>query len=250
VNFYRGATLLGTETLVNGVATLTTATITVGAHSIVAKYSASSTDAASESKVLTQVVNALTPSTTTLTSTPNPSTVGQTVMFTATVTPASGPAPAGTVNFYHLTTLLGSATVSGGVATFTTSALPLGTSHIHAVYVGSSEDARSTSAVIAQVVNAPTHTTTALTSSPNPSTVGQAVTFKATVTAVSAPVPTGTVSFYRGATLLGTETLVNGVATLTTSTITAGSHSIAAHYSGSATDAVSESAVFTQVVNH
>jgi hypothetical protein len=49
--------------------------------------------------------------------------------------------------------------------------------------------------------------------------------------------------------LLGTESLVDGVATLTTSAITVGSHSIAAHYSGSATDAVSESEVLTQVVN-
>jgi hypothetical protein len=75
------------------------------------------------------------------------------------------------------------------------------------------------------VVLYPTKTT--LTSAPNPSTVGQAVTFKAT----------GTVSFYRGATLIGTSTLSGGVATLTTSTITVGSHSIAADYSGSSTDA-------------
>jgi hypothetical protein len=64
--------------------------------------------------------------------------------------------------------------------------------------------------------------------------MGQAVTFKAT----------GTVSFYRRATLIGTSTLSGGVATLTTSTITVGSHSIAADYSGSSTDAFSESAVY------
>ena len=94
-----------------------------------------------------------TATTTALTSTPNPSTVGEKVTFTATVKATSGPTPTGTVNFYHLTTLLAPGTLSGGVATFTTSTLPQATSHIHAVYVGSSTDETSTSATIAEVVN-------------------------------------------------------------------------------------------------
>jgi secreted PhoX family phosphatase len=184
---------------------------------------------------------------TALTSTPNPSTFGQLVTFKATVTAASGPTPTGTVNFYHLTTLLGSGTLSGGVATFATSKLPLYTTHIHAVYVGNSTDAGSTSATIAQVVLYSTKTT--LTSSPNPSTVGQVVTFKATVTAAAGATPTGTVDFYHYATLLGSGTLSGGVATFKTSKLPQATSHIHAVYVGSSTDETSTSATIAQVVN-
>jgi hypothetical protein len=93
------------------------------------------------------------------------------------------------------------------------------------------------------------HTTTLLTSSLNPSNVGDSVTFTATVTATTG-VPTGVVSFYDGNTLLGNGTL-NGsaVATFTTSTLAAGSHPITAFYNGDVNDGTSTSAVVTQVVN-
>jgi hypothetical protein len=188
-----------------------------------------------------------TATTTALTSTPNPSTVGQKVTFTATVKATSGATPTGTVNFYHLTTLLGPGTLSGGVATFTTSSLPVATSHIHAVYLGSSTDETSTSAVVAQVVNAST-TTTELTSTPNPSTVGQKVTFTATVKASSGLTPRGTVNFYHLTTLLGPGTLSGGVATFTTSSLPVATSHIHAVYVGSSTDETSTSAVVAQVV--
>jgi hypothetical protein len=188
-----------------------------------------------------------TATTTALTSSPNPSTLGQAVTFKATVTAASGPTPKGTVNFYHLTILLGSGTLSGGVATFTTSKLPLYTTHIRAVYGGNSEDAGSTSATIAQVVLYSTKTT--LTSSPNPSTVGQTVTFRATVTAAAGATPTGTVDFYHYATLLGSGTLSGGVATFTTSKLPQATSHIHAVYVGSSTDETSTSATIAQVVN-
>ena len=75
-----------------------------------------------------------------------------------------------------------------------------------------------------QVVNPPP-TTTALASSLNPSVLGQPVTLTATVTAVApgAGTPAGTVTFYDGATVLGTGTLdAAGVATLTTSALGVG----------------------------
>jgi sugar lactone lactonase YvrE len=185
--------------------------------------------------------------TTALTSSPNPSTFGEAVTFKAAVTVSSGPTPTGTVNFYHLTTLLGSGTLSGGVATFTTSKLPLYTTHIHAVYLGSADDAGSTSPTIAQVVLYSTKTT--LTSSPNPSTVGQVVTFKATVTAAAGATPTGTVDFYHYATLLGSGTLSGGVATFTTSKLPQATSHIHAVYVGDSTDETSTSATIAQVVN-
>ena len=100
----------------------------------------------------------------------------------------------------------------------------------------------------------PLATTTTLTSSLNPSTSGQSVTFTATVTAsYSYDVPTGTVSFYDGSTLLGSGTLstANGVttATVTTASLAVGTHSITATYSGDSNDLPSTSAALSQTVN-
>lgn len=91
----------------------------------------------------------------------------------------------------------------------------------------------------------PGATTTALVSSLNPSTLGQAVTFTATVAGTS---PTGTVQFLDGATVLGTVALAGTSATLTTSSLALGSHPITAAYSGDADDAASTSNVVNQLV--
>jgi hypothetical protein len=87
-----------------------------------------------------------------LSSSANPSTVGQPVTFTTTVTSASG-TPTGAVTFMDGGTTLGSATLAGGVAVFTTTALTIGTHGITASYSGSAIFAPSTSAVLMQAVN-------------------------------------------------------------------------------------------------
>ena len=94
-------------------------------------------------------------------------------------------------------------------------------------------------------------TTTSLTSTPNPSTVGQAVTLRATVSPVAPAtgVPDGTVTFRDGAATLATATLVNGSASFVTSALATGSHSLTAVYSGSLDFSASTSAAVTQVVN-
>src|SRR5438309_9095077 len=76
-------------------------------------------------------------------------------------------------------------------------------------------------------------TSTVLNSTPNPSVFGQAVTLTATVTPVRPDTiaPTGTVVFKDGATTLGVVTLVNGSASLVTSAMAVGGHSITAAYS-------------------
>ena len=72
-------------------------------------------------------------------------------------------------------------------------------------------------------------TTTSVSSSRNPSTHTQSVTFTATVTS-SFGTPTGRVSFYDGTTLLATVTLSSGQATYTKTSFTVGSHTITATY--------------------
>ncbi len=91
--------------------------------------------------------------------------------------------------------------------------------------------------------------TTAVTSNVNPSTYGQQVTITATV-AIASGTPTGVVSFFDGASLLGTGTLAaNGKATFTTSALIAGAHTIAATYEGDSQAAQSASPAFAQNVN-
>jgi subtilisin-like proprotein convertase family protein len=93
-------------------------------------------------------------------------------------------------------------------------------------------------------------TSTAVTSSLNPSTQGQSVTFTATVTSGGVAVSTGTVTFREGATTLQAATPVNGSGqvTFTTSSLTPGSHTITADYTG-ASPAVGSSGNVVQTVN-
>lgn len=90
---------------------------------------------------------------------------------------------------------------------------------------------------------------TAVTSSPNPSLVNQSVTFTATVTS-DPPIPDSEViTFSSGKNNLGTGTIKNGVASLTTSFSKAGTHTVKASYAGDRFHKPS-SGLVKQVVNH
>ena len=93
---------------------------------------------------------------------------------------------------------------------------------------------------------AATPTSTALTTSPNPSTAGGAVTLDATVT--GGPGIGGTVTFFDGSTQLKTVALSGGSASTTTATLGQGTHPLRAVYSSSGTYAASSSPVVTQTV--
>src|SRR5215470_5052574 len=94
-------------------------------------------------------------------------------------------------------------------------------------------------------------TTTAVTSSANPSATGSAVTFTATVTSSGSPVTTGTVTFREGGAVLQAATAVDasGHVAFTTSSLAEGTHAITAHYDGDAGHAES-SATLSQVVDN
>ncbi len=153
VELLDGTSSLGTGTLSSGQTTFNISTLTVGSHSITARYDGDSTYAGSDSSVLTQTVNIITyTSTTTVSSSRNPSRPGQSVTFTATVT-SDGGTPTGSVQFFDGTTSLGTGTLSSGHATLSTTALTLGTHSIKAVYGGSSPFLGSESSTITQDVN-------------------------------------------------------------------------------------------------
>ena len=183
---------------------------------------------------------------TTLTSSPNPSAVDQSVLFTATVTAQFGGSPTGTVTFKSGATTLGQGTVSNGQATLNYSFPSPGTDSIVASYSGDSNFTPSSSAPLKQtVLKAPT--TTSLTSSQNPSQLGQTVKFAASVTGQYGGTPTGSITFKDGQTVLGQVQLSGGVARYKTSTLTAGKHHIWANYSGDQNFRVSQGLVI-QVV--
>jgi Bacterial Ig-like domain (group 3)/Beta-propeller repeat len=159
VSFMKGKTILGTVTLSGGSATFMTSTLAVGTKAVTAVYGGDSNFAGSKSKAVSQVISKAT-TTTTLVSSLNPSKVGRSVTFTATVTPEFSGTPTGTVAFYDGTTLLKSVTLnvtpSGSEAQFTTSTLISGTHTITATYKGSTTFTASTSQAVTQVVNVAT----------------------------------------------------------------------------------------------
>jgi hypothetical protein len=248
VTFMDATTTLATVALSSGTASYSTAKLTTAAHSITATYNGSGSYVTSAAN-LTQIVSQ-DATTTDVASSLNPSTYGQAVTFTATVTASSpgGGVPSGMVTFYDGQTSIGAGTLSKGKATLKTSSLPAGVDSITAVYGGDTNFVTSTITAPTQTVNQDA-TTTRLTSSANPSAYGQSVTFTATVTA-STPgsgTPTGTVTFYVNSKSVGTFPLVSALASYTTTFAAAGTYTIKAVYSGD-TNFKTSSATLTQTI--
>ena len=238
VTFFNGTTQLLVVPLSGGSAAYSTSALTLGSYSISAVYTGDTNFLGSSSASLTQNVNT-DGSDTTIASSANPSVFGQSVTFTAQVTPAiSGSGtPLGSVSFFDGITELGTVPLSGGVAIFPTSDLSRGSHLITAKYSGDSGFGASTSSDLQQTVNQ-ANTQTVVTPSPAAIILGGSVTFTAVVTPVSpaSGVPTGTVTFLDGMSELASEPLSGGSASFSTSTLTLGSHSITAFYAGDGND--------------
>jgi hypothetical protein len=186
------------------------------------------------------------PTTTTLASSPNPSAVNQSVLFTATIANQIGGSPTGTVTFKEASTSLGQGTVSNGQATLNHSFTSPGSNWIVAAYSGDSNFLPSSSAPLRQSV-LKAATTTTLKSFPNPSQAGQTVQFTATVVGRYGGTPTGMVKFKNGESLMAEIPLSGGVAQYNTSALSKGTHHIYANYQGDSNFEVSQGIVI-QVV--
>jgi hypothetical protein len=196
-------------------------------------------------------LDALAQTTTTETPSPVSPVFGQQFSLMATVgsAVAGAPTPTGTVTFMDGSTPLGSATIKNGSASFSTKSLTVGSHNITAVYGGDSNFVGSTSTVLTQAVSQDGAT---VTLSPTSAvTIGQSVTFTATVGAAApgAGAPGGTVTFMDGSTPLGSGTIMNGKASFSTTSLTAGSHSITAVYGGDGNFTTTSSQPVTQTVN-
>jgi hypothetical protein len=254
VSFFDGTTLLATLNLdPTGQVVLNTSSLGIGDHSITASYGGSANFANSVSGVVTVTVQpapppTLAPTTTALNSSANPALDGDSITLSATVSSSAPGTPTGTVTFANGASTLGTANLQNGVATLNVS-FSAGTYQLTATYNGDDNFSSSVGS-LSQVVNpqAMLSTATAITSSANPSTVGQPVTFTAVVTTADSGIPTGNVTFSVGSTTAVVSLDNTGTAVFTTSLLPVGSASVSAAYSGDGNYAGSMSPTLVQAV--
>jgi hypothetical protein len=151
VSFLYGPLQIGTAQLIHGSATLTASSAGLPAdlYSIKAHYVGDSQDLSSTSSAVS--VNLKASTAVLLSASPSSVTAGQNVTLTATVRQTSGSGtPGGNVSFIANGSTLGSATVFGGVATFTvsTNGYPAGTYSITGAYSGDNSDGSSNSKAV------------------------------------------------------------------------------------------------------
>jgi uncharacterized repeat protein (TIGR03803 family) len=179
---------------------------------------------------------------------------GQHATLVATVASSinGSPAATGTVTFIADGSItLATIKIKSGAASLTASSagVPLATYSLTAHYSGDALYSPAISPVLKVTVTSPLiSTSTSLTASPNPATVGQSVTLTATVHATSGSgTPTGTVKFLYGSLVIGSAKLSGGVAVLRASSagVAAGSYPITASYLGDSADKASTSSRVT-----
>ena len=240
----------GTVTLYDGSTSVTSATsqygfqlllplpyfFGAGTHQLTAVYSGDANYAPLTSNLVTLTVSQATTSTA-LTSSPSKAPYGIAVTLSATIQPQTVSTATGTVTFVDATnsTTLGTLSVSNNAAQLTLPSLAPGTHMIFATYSGDANCVGSSSSLISVTITQ-VSTSLNLSVAPAQAQFAQTVMFTAALQTQSggSGVPTGTMSFYDGSTLLGTSPIANNSATFSTSTLALGSHIISAQYSGDA----------------
>ena len=209
-----------------GTASVSTSTVSVGSHLLVATYSGDDDYLATSGSLSFGVVQAAT--TLNLTAAPASVVAGEPVTLGALVTGSTGLIPTGTVTFTDHDTVIAVVAVDAtGHAEFTV--VPeVGDHAFAATYSGDVDHTASTSTA-SPVPVGPATTTTSLTATPPTVPFGGVVTLMARVS--GGPGPTGTVTFSYAGGVLGVTALVDGVATLTAA-LPFGSHLVSAGYSG------------------
>jgi hypothetical protein len=247
VTFFLDNKQIGTSTISSGVATLSNFLMTPGVHALYVSYPGQGSFPPAISVIIIVDISPYTTSLS-LTSSPNPSLLGQPVTFTITASAADNsiPTPITLTDTSNNNALLATLTPNAsGTATFTTSTLALGNHYLEAAYAGTSTYSPASANLNQDVISTTTTTlpsTAILTVVPTSSTFGNPVMLTATVSATNPPgpsVPTGTVTFtYNTSTnptniTLGTVTLNAGVANFTTTTLPVGNDNLNCTYSGS-----------------
>ena len=154
VSFFDGPNLIGTSAISGGAATFSVAELVGGSHGITANYVGDTNDATSVSGTVSVSVTDPTLIATTIGLQVSPATpqVGQSVQLTATLAPA---AATGIVSFLDQGTVIGTANISSGTATFTVTGLSGGSHSIAAHYPGDANYAAAISTAEATTVSTP-----------------------------------------------------------------------------------------------
>jgi hypothetical protein len=251
VQFQIDGSNLGSPVNLNGgqAVSVATSNLSVNGHTVKVVYSGD-TNFTGNNATLTQTVSQATTKTG-INSSVNAPVFGQSMSFTATVSvqnPGAG-TPTGSVQFQIDGSNAGSpvpVSTSGGVTTaaFTISNLPVGSHMVRANYGGDTSFVSSGGAVTQTINKA--NTSTAVSSSLNPSYFSQTVVFTATVNVMppGAGTPTGTVQFQIDGSNAGSAVSVNtsgGVTTasFSTSALTVATHTVTASYTGDGSFATS-----------
>jgi hypothetical protein len=253
--------VLGVGGLNGTTATLTPTLSTVGTQTITATYSGDNRYTSSISATAATVT--VGPATAIVTTaTPASVTYGalETIASTVTATTTNGVGPSGTLTYTLYGTVQSSASATltptsttSATATTTVSALAPGTYNVQTTCAGTNFSCANVNVSQPNFTVVKANTTTTLASNPASPVAGQQVTFTATVanantTASStAAAPTGSVTFYIGGTSSGTEPLVAGVATFSTTLPTGSTGAVSAVYSGD-TNYNSSNSTTTQIV--
>ncbi|HEY4358959.1 MAG TPA: Ig-like domain repeat protein [Acidobacteriaceae bacterium] len=258
------STSLGTVTLVNGAAVLTTSAITTsGAHSVTAAYNGDANYNATTSTAASLTVGGTASTTSLAVTVGGVTTTSATVLNTVVMTATAPTAATGTMYFYDGAVNIGSATISGTthLATLSLSTLPAGVHMLTATWAGNASAAASTSAGFQLNVlqNQPTLSFTSQQANNSASTVSMTATLTLVpaVTAssgVANPAPSAAVQFMDGTTVLGTGSLVftanyhtYSAAFTTSAAFKPGVHTLSAKFLGDANYAAATSG--TQTVN-
>ena len=226
----------------SGVATVSTGSLGVGPHWLVASFGGNTADQPSISTTAEAVVNGFSTATT-ITFSPNPGRYGQPETLTATLTlgtgnPTGTGTPTGNVALYTSLQPNLLATVplnASGVATYTTSSLPAGTTYIQAIYQPTGGFLTSSSQNLPlQIVALPVATVAV---SPNQGSIPVSEPLSVTITVSGTfgnPTPTGSVTLTSGSFTSGSTTLNGGSVTITVlgGSLAVGHDTLSVQYSG------------------
>ena len=248
VTFLDGAIVLAVQPVgVNGVASMTTATLAPGIHQLVASYAGDANDQPSVSATIAEQIVQRTALI--VVSSANPSLLGDTVTLTVTASNgAAGAAPSGIVNLTDGTSPAGSATLNNaGTATFVLSSLTVGDHTFVINYAGDNANSPGTSTPLIQKVSL-RPTTNTFTTSATSITAGQPMVLVSVVQGAGSRPPTGLVTFASGSTVLGSAQInVAGVASISIMP-DEGLYNVVASYAGDALYAPSASVNINIVV--
>jgi sugar lactone lactonase YvrE len=245
--FFDGATSLGTGTLdPTGATTLTSAVLSLGSHSITARYSGDALDASAVSAALNQVI---VPATTTiaLTASANPSLFGSPIVLSVLVL-GTGSQPTGTVTLMDGATAVATQPLDqSGRATFANTDFAIGVHSLVALYGGDGDHAPNNAALTLRTVQG---TSVTLNSSSSTAFAGTAVSLNAAVAGHSNEPLTGTVQFKDGSAVIASVPIgPGGTAVFSSTMLSTGSHSISAVYSGDQLDQSSTSNTLVEVIS-